>query len=175
MVRALSRLTTSSMPNKCAERHAQCEQARKTVHLPSSGSLLLAQTVLNATTNRHAAPVVRMARTRHSSERAHTSVPHKNDPRKAAAAPPAPTWRPARRKTLAEPSGCVLHTAIRKRAHLNVGRSWQAGGRRLAGEVCRRIATWPYSLLQTIWSASACSMRMPSIDQGEEHAEGQEP
>ena len=93
MVRALSRLTTSSMPNKCAERHAQCEQARKTVQLPSSGSLLLAQTVLNATTNRHAAPVVRMARTRHSSERAHTSVPHENDPRKAAAAPPAPTWR----------------------------------------------------------------------------------
>eukprot|EP00966_Prymnesium_polylepis_P323856 7379989-Prymnesium_polylepis.1 len=92
-VRALSRLTTSSMPNKCARRHAQCEQARTTVHLPSSGSLLLAQTVLNATTNRHAAPVVRMARTRHSSERAHTSVPRENDPRKAAAAPPAPTWR----------------------------------------------------------------------------------
>ena len=28
-----------------------------------------------------------------SSERANTSVPHENDPRKAAAAPPAPTWR----------------------------------------------------------------------------------
>ena len=91
--RAHSRRTTSSRPRKFAESRVQQEQTRKMVHLRPSGSRNSVHTVLNATTNRHAAPVVRMARTRHSSERAHTSVPHEHDPRKAAAAPPAPTWR----------------------------------------------------------------------------------
>ena len=38
---------------------------------------------------------------------------------------------------------CGDRTAVWKRTHLNMGRSWQAGGRRLAGEVCRRNVTWP--------------------------------
>ena len=55
---------------------------------------------------------------------------------------------------------------------------WAGLGRPVAGawqaKCAGGLSPGP-SFLQTIWSASTCSMRMPSVDLGEDHAEGQDP
>ena len=56
--------------------------------------------------------------------------------------------------------GCASNTCLGR----PVAGAWQA---KCAGG----LSPGP-SLLQTIWSASACSMRMPSIDQGEDACRG---